>query len=260
VLKTKDFKFELKAGDEGKFSGKASVYGVVDFGGDVVMPGAFAKSLAANGGQVPVLNHHNTHDPIGLAQLSDSAEALMVDEGSLLLDVQSGREAYSRLKAGVVSGISIGYMTKRESFQGSVRQLHEIDLFEVSLVTFPMNPLARVDAVKGAFEVLDRCHPELRSLERVLTPELAVALDEAKAFAALAAEAKAGRTLSAANYSLVVDCVAALESALAAVKALKEAAEPKAEDEGKEQAALETAAAAFSAVIKEMRGSLAASA
>lgn len=256
MLETKDFQFEVKAADEGRFTGKASVYGVVDLGGDVVMPGAFAKSLAAKS-LVPVLNHHDQRDGVGMAKLVDSPEALLVEDGSLLLDVQSGRECYSRLKAGVITGISIGYITKQDAYQGSVRQLLEVEVHEVSLVTFPMNPLARVNAVKSAFSFVGRGFPEAKALERLLfTPDLMVALDEARAIAALEGEAKAGRTLSASNMQLLSDAIAALKAAHDALKAIDAAAKPKDEEDKSH----EVAGQAVKALLAEMRGALAASA
>jgi uncharacterized protein len=204
----KDFKFELKAdGAEGVFSGKASVYGVVDSYNDVVMPGAFAKSLAESGNVVPVLNQHNTSDPIGLATLADSPDALLVQQGVLELGLQSARDAYLRAQKGLVTGISIGYDTIREEYKGSIRQLTEIKLWEVSLVTFPANAYARVTSVKDA---------------------LAARLDlDFVSFAI--GEVKAGRMLSAANLSKMKSAMAAMQSAVASMQEIVDAAEPKEE-------------------------------
>lgn len=145
----KEFAFELKADDEqGTFEGWASVYGNVDSHNDIVMPGAFDKSIRESGGRVVILANHDPAKSIGLASLHDTPHGLRV-RARLELELQDARDAYARLKAGLVSGLSIGYATLRESFKGSLRQLHEIKLYEVSLVTFPANDEARVDGVKA---------------------------------------------------------------------------------------------------------------
>lgn len=145
--------FDVKnVGTNGQFSGRASVYGVRDYYGDVVMPGAFTKSLAQLGGEIVVLNQHDPADPIGKAKLTDRNDGLWAT-GQLVLDLPSARDAYVRLQSKLISGISIGYETLKESFSGDVRQLHEIRLLEISLVTFPANQFARVTDVKGDADV-----------------------------------------------------------------------------------------------------------
>ena len=209
MLKYKDFSLtEIKAdGTDGVISGRASVYGVVDAHNDVVMPGAFSKSLAESGNQVVLLNQHNTSDPIGMATLADSPEALLITEGVLEMELQSAREAYVRAKKRLLTGISIGYETVREEFKGSVRQLTEIKLWEVSLVTFPANSFARVTSVKDALaEVLD--------LEFV---------------AWATTEVKAGRMLSAANLTKLKAAMSAMQDAMGAMQSIVAAAEPEEE-------------------------------
>jgi len=141
-------RFELKAADDaGKFTGRASVYGVVDSYSDVVMPGAFTDTIKKNNGMIRILNQHNPEDVIGKAKLVDREDGLYV-EGQLELQLQSARDAYVRLKSGLLDGLSIGYATEGERYVGNVRQLTAIQLFEVSLVTFPANEEARITAVK----------------------------------------------------------------------------------------------------------------
>jgi HK97 family phage prohead protease len=145
----KTFKLQIKSLDEaGKFSGLASVYGNVDLGGDVVMPGAFTKSLADRGGDVPILFAHDPRQPVGAGKLKDTAQGLQI-EGQLVLDVPKAREAYSLLKAKVLRGLSIGYDAVKSDFKDGVRYLRELKLFEVSLVVMPMNEMAIVTAVKA---------------------------------------------------------------------------------------------------------------
>ncbi len=147
-MNTKAFRLELKdIGPDGVFSGVASVYGNVDLGGDAVQRGAFTKTLAERGTQVPILWQHDQTTPIGLGTLTDSADGLLIT-GKLSLGTTKGREAYELLKDGVVKGLSIGYEVVKQGFVGGVRHLKELKIYEVSTVTFPMNESATVTDVK----------------------------------------------------------------------------------------------------------------
>jgi HK97 family phage prohead protease len=162
----RDLKFEVKAdrGKPGTFEGRASVYGNVDSYGDVVMPGAFSKTLQEHGNRIVILSQHDPAQSIGIAELRDESDGLHV-RGQLALEVSKAAEEYARLKAGLISGISIGYETIRESFKGAVRELREIRLWEVSLVTFPANSAARVTAVKDNTDAdVRRLHALIESM------------------------------------------------------------------------------------------------
>jgi HK97 family phage prohead protease len=141
--------FELKSigvdAGEGTFRGRASVYGNADSYGDIVMPGAFSKSLARSGGRVVVLSQHDTKIPIGNGVLTDRADGLWIDV-SLVMSIQQAREDFERVKSGLITGLSIGYDVAPggEKFRGNNRLLTEINLWEVSLVTFPANEEARI--------------------------------------------------------------------------------------------------------------------
>lgn len=127
-----------------EISGYASLFGARDQGGDVVQKGAYAGCLKALKGRVKMLWQHNPHQPIGVwDEVVEDDRGLLV-KGRLLTDVQAGREAQVLLEAGAIDGLSIGYRTKRSEKAGSGRLLHEIELWEVSLVTFPMLAEARV--------------------------------------------------------------------------------------------------------------------
>ncbi|HEY8161308.1 MAG TPA: HK97 family phage prohead protease [Methylocystis sp.] len=135
----------------GIIEGYASLFGVADTGGDIVMKGAFARSLARRGAAgVKMLWQHNAAEPIGVwTSLAEDAKGLKV-VGRLDLSVARAREALSLLRAGAVDGLSIGFKTERATTdKGSgLRRLLAIDLWEISIVTFPMLPQARIDAVK----------------------------------------------------------------------------------------------------------------
>lgn len=141
----------LQANEAGAFSGYASLFGVVDSGGDMVMAGAFARSLIKRGASgVKMLWQHQAAEPIGLwASIVEDSRGLKV-EGRLDLSVARAREALSLMRKGAIDGLSIGFRTLRATTEKSsgVRRLHEIDLWEISVVTFPMLSQARIGAVK----------------------------------------------------------------------------------------------------------------
>lgn len=143
-----NFDLELKGvGEAGEFTGLASVYGNVDLGGDMVERGAFAQTLAHKGNTRPLLWQHRTDEPIGVGKLEDGAEGLTI-HGKLNLAVTRAREAYELLKQGAVRGLSIGYKVAKQRMDGDGRRLMALELFEVSLVTLPMNESALVTGVK----------------------------------------------------------------------------------------------------------------
>ena len=138
----------------GKFEGYGSIFGNKDLGNDVVMEGAFSKSLRSRKPKgVKLLWQHKQDMPIGVFEsIKEDGDGLRV-KGSLALGTQQGREAYELLKMGALDGLSIGYKAdpKKQEYDERRRRrmLKEVDLMEISLVTFPMNPKARVSAVKG---------------------------------------------------------------------------------------------------------------
>jgi len=161
-----DFPFEVKALEEaGRFSGLASVYSVEDLAGDIIEPGAFTDTLAERGNEVPILWAHDPANPVGLGKLTDTERGLHID-GTLDLDVQSGRDAYSRIKKRIVKGLSIGFRVAKNgvafgNLGDGIRRLSKIDLMEVSLVPVPANPSALVTNVKAAIH-------SVRDFERFL--------------------------------------------------------------------------------------------
>jgi hypothetical protein len=137
----------------GSFEGYASLFGAEDQGGDVVMPGAFRASLARQGAaQIRMLFQHDPAQPIGVWDaIREDARGLYV-RGRLTLEVERASELLALMRAGALDGLSIGFRTRkavRDAASGR-RRLYEIDLWEISIVTFPMLPGARIGAVKAA--------------------------------------------------------------------------------------------------------------
>ncbi len=136
--------------DGTRVEGYASLFGKRDHSGDVVEPGAYTGSLAAlarKGARVKMLWQHDPAQPIGVwDDVREDATGLWV-KGRILTEVEKGREAAALLAAGAIDGLSIGYRTVRAERDGKgQRRLAELELWEVSLVTFPMLQEARVQA------------------------------------------------------------------------------------------------------------------
>lgn len=146
--------------EEGEFEGYASKFGDRDQGGDVVMKGAFTNSLKQRKGAagVKMLWQHEASQPIGVwEEVTEDAKGLKVKGRLLVSAVQKAREIHELMKAGAIDGLSIGYRTikaLRDDATG-FRQLKELDLWEISLVTFPMLPSATVTSVKGDWNKRD---------------------------------------------------------------------------------------------------------
>lgn len=128
--------------------GYASLFGLPDQGGDIVQRGAYAKSLAAlkaRGGSVKMLWQHDAGEPIGVWDEIHEDERGLYVKGRLLLEVGRAFEAAALIGAGAIDGLSIGYRTVvAEKTAKGQRLLAELELWEVSLVTFPMLKEARV--------------------------------------------------------------------------------------------------------------------
>ena len=151
--------FEVKTVEEnGTFKGYGSVFGNLDSYRDIVVKGAFEKSIAdyrESGRHVKMLWQHKSDYPIGIyTDMKEDDHGLYV-EGQINMDVQKGRECYSLLKQGALGGLSIGYNTVLEKFdkEALTTELLEVKLWEISPVTFPANTEARVDSVKSADEI-----------------------------------------------------------------------------------------------------------
>jgi HK97 family phage prohead protease len=151
--------FQVKSlDDEGTFSGYGSVFDVEDLGGDIVARGAFTETLAThakNGTMPALLWQHDSDKPIGVyTEMKEDSHGLYV-EGQICLDSVLGKEAYALLKMGALSGLSIGYWPKKWEWDEDewTRTLTEVELWETSMVTFPMNPSARIESVKALEDI-----------------------------------------------------------------------------------------------------------
>lgn len=141
--------------EDGTFSGYASLFGRPDLGRDIVLPGAFRASIARRGAAgIRMLFQHDPAQPIGVwTEIREDGQGLFV-RGKLTAGVGRAREVLSLMRAGALDGLSIGYRTVRGRTDAKTgnRSLIEVDLWEISVVTFPMLPEARVSQVKAARE------------------------------------------------------------------------------------------------------------
>lgn len=151
-MKYLNIPMEMKAlGDSGSFEGYASIFGNVDLGGDVIERGAFKEVVTNDRGEVTVLWQHGVRDPIGVATVKEDDKGLRFT-GNLVLEDPVARKAHAHMKAKSVRGMSIGYDVLEggaKILESGIRQLKALKLWEISVVTFGMNPLAGVDGVKS---------------------------------------------------------------------------------------------------------------
>ena len=184
---TLDVKFDIKAMDDsseekGEFSGYGSIFG----NKDVVVEGAFASSIGKKGAKaVKMLYQHKPDEPIGVFdEIIEDRRGLKV-KGRLAMGTQRGREVYELMKMGAIDGLSIGYRVDAKGYdyddKRKRRYLKSVDLMEISAVTFPMNPKARVSAVKGERTV--------REWEEVMRDAGGLSRNEAKVAASAVATA-----------------------------------------------------------------------
>jgi len=138
---------------DGRVEGYASLFGEIDQARDMVMPGAFAQTLRLRGvRRIPMLFQHDPAEPIGIwHEIVEDWRGLRV-RGRLIPDVVRARELLALLREGAADGLSIGFKTVKAHVEpkSRIRKLDQIDLWEISIVTFPLLPGARVRAVKEA--------------------------------------------------------------------------------------------------------------
>lgn len=146
------FEAKVAADDAGTIRGVAWKFGTPDRVGDVIEPGAFAKAALP----IPMLFGHDMGDPIGTWDTAtEKADGFHVEGKLLVNEVARAREVFALVKAGAVRGLSIGFVTKKAMTRpGGGRTIKALELFEVSLVTVPMHPGARVTSAKSAVAAL----------------------------------------------------------------------------------------------------------
>ena len=145
----------LDTDDDGSFEGYASVFNNKDLWNDVIKQGAFAKSIYdKKPKQIKLLYQHKTDEPIGVIDSLEEDKRGLKIKGRLAMGTQKGKEVFELMKMGALDSMSIGYRLAPEDYKYSdklkKRTITNLDLMEVSMVTFPMNPKAKVTKVKLA--------------------------------------------------------------------------------------------------------------
>lgn len=172
-MNKRSFNLEIKAVQEdGFFSGYGAVFGNLDWYNDKILPGAFKQTLsdwAAKGKFPPVLWNHSTNEPIGVyTKMVEDEKGLYVEGNLLINDVPRARATHALLKAGAIDGMSIGYRTIKSSYNEitDIRELIQLDLDEISIVTMPANEKSTVMSVKSKLD--DGELPSLPEFEKFL--------------------------------------------------------------------------------------------
>lgn len=203
-MRTRDFALSFKAEDvtdQGSFVAYAAIFGNVDQGGDVIAPGAFAKSLSKASREdrlIPMLWQHDRREPIGKwMDMKEDSVGLRV-EGKLHIEFDPlAQRAHGHLKAKSVGGFSIGYNLvdggyslhpdfneDNEADRAPIWLLSELDLKEASIVTMPMNIEARLVSVKSIIEAGGM--PSVRDFEYLMREACGFSKNQATAIATAA--------------------------------------------------------------------------
>lgn len=170
-MEKKSATLEIKSLADREFIGYGSIFKNVDHGGDIVVPGAFKKSLAKHKSENSLPAMFWMHDPARVAgkwlDMSEDANGLVVK--GVLADTDLGNEIHTLLKMDAVRGLSIGYSTRDQDYDKSGNRLiKQADLWEVSVVSLPMNPLAQVAHVKSRLSAAGEYVPTAREFESIL--------------------------------------------------------------------------------------------
>lgn len=185
------FEYVTKADGSGTFEGYASTFGNEDTYGDTIVPGAFVESLKkmkARGQNVKMLWQHNRNEPIGIyTKAAEDSKGLHVT-GEFTKGVRRADETHALMKHGAIDSMSIGGYVTKELYDNKTgkSELHEIDLQEISPVTFPANVEARISTVKAMekYVTIDELEKHLRDVGGFSKTEAKAIIAKAKALAA----------------------------------------------------------------------------
>lgn len=163
TIETKFLPIDVKSTQEGLIEGYGSIYGNVDLGGELVERGAFDETLAS-GKKIKMLYQHDQRKVIGVWDSVTTDEKGLKMVGRIATNTTLGKDVAALAAMGAIDGLSIGFKTDQDEVKNNVRHILKADLWEVSVVTFPMNMEARINTIKAAGMTE-------RELERVLTQD-----------------------------------------------------------------------------------------
>lgn len=221
MLKTKDFALKLdEVSEDGTFVGYGSIFGNLDSYGEVVEPGAFTRSLARHAKEKSkplLLWQHRSDQPLGVWEALEEDAKGLKGTGRLLKGVRQADEAYILMKAGAIQGLSIGYREIKVEPDGNNRRLKELDLLEISIVSFPANRRASITAVKS--ERMEEFARRLRDGEPMPVKEFEDILREAGVPKAMAVQ------IASVGYAKAIRSESEGKANDGALSALKQAAQ-----------------------------------
>lgn len=179
---------DVKAlGSAGTFEGYASTFGMIDLGGDTIIPTAFDESLKKwPAEKVKMLRSHDTDHILGAwSAISTDQHGLYV-KGELLLKTGDGSDAYEQMKVGALDAMSIGFRTLEDSMDPDtgIRTLIKVNLREISVVVFPMNDSAIITSVKSFSDEIDNLNT-ISDAEKLLREASSLSRKDATAFIAV---------------------------------------------------------------------------
>jgi hypothetical protein len=171
MTQTLSFGLEIKSLKGREFEGYGSIFGNRDLGGDIVVPGAFSRTLAQHKGEGTMPLMYWMHNPAEVPgvwlDMAEDDKGLYV-KGEIL-DTTLGRDVHTLLQRKAVRGLSIGYRPEDTGWdKDGNRLLKQVDLFETSIVSMAMNPLARVEAMKARLSAAGEYVPTEREVEQRL--------------------------------------------------------------------------------------------
>lgn len=153
-MQYKSTKFEIKALNDNTFEGYASYFGNIDSYDEIIVNGAFKKTLQENKNRIKVLWQHDTSEPIGKPiMMEEDSQGLYVKAMVSMTDI--GKKAMTLMKDGVVDEMSIGYDVIKDEYKGNKRMLKEVRLWEFSPVTFGANDKAKITQAKSINELIN---------------------------------------------------------------------------------------------------------
>jgi uncharacterized protein len=195
-LEIKNYSFEVKATSENEFEGYASVFGNKDSHNDIIVKGAFSKTIQESK-RVKVLWQHDPWQPIGKPiAMSEDSKGLHVK--AKISNTTLGKDVVQLMKDGVIDELSIGFNTVKDEWDHDKksRLIKEVKLWEFSPVTFASNEKANISNVKNM-----QLSPNIARLQDWINGEL-----------------KAGKVLSDKNKGLVEAAIEALTALLSATQ------------------------------------------
>ncbi len=169
-METKSIHNILDTQENGQLKGYASIFNIKDADGDIILPGAFDNTQIETC-DIQLLLYHDFHKQIGKITLIQEDERGLYIECKLNLGTHYGKMAYDLVKGGVIDGLSIGFDIIKYKKEGALRYIEELRLVEISIVSLPSNPKAKIFYVKSASGV-EKVNDIMHDLKAIITQSM----------------------------------------------------------------------------------------